>query len=243
MKSLKMPIMVITILTMLVMLTGCGSLLLHMLDPDGRLSEMESPDKQPGQMEQAERADIDEQDDPTSEKAPQKVLPEASSGSDTGTSDDISFDHDGWPMIAQNVFGGSIQVGVPVTGVISEYMNFHQFTLVIDRGRSETFGLTLVITADSDEQFEIFFAEYYNDQPLIMSWNDFYEHSEHVEINGRTMIITYQAYEYPDGTFMWEFNCPEYQWGDGPDDPNPSDLRLHFSFLLDPDAERAESFE
>jgi len=152
---------------------------------------------------------------------------------------DSMFDHAGWPMISQNVFGGVIQVGVPVTGVISEDRNFHQFSLTIPSGHTETFGLTLVITASTDEEFEIFFAEYFYTEPWIMSWNDFYEHSEFVEINGRTMTITYPGYDYFEGTFYWEFNCPEYQWGDGPEDPNPSDLKLHFSFFLDPDAECA----
>ena len=169
-------------------------------------------------------------------------LPELSPSPEPVLPGEISFEHVGWPMIYPNIFGGSIQVGVPVTGVINEDRNFHTFTMTIPAGESETFGLTLILTANSDEEFEMYFLESDEFHFYIMMFFDFYEYSDYMEINGRTMTITFPGWEYPEGVYTWSFNCPEYQWGDGPEDPNPSDLKLHFSFLLDPDAECAEPF-
>jgi len=222
----KHVILIFICCTILIFTSGCNGLLMQLLSPDAERSDAGSSDNQKEQNLPDEQTSNPPKQD--------TALPPAS---DDKTPDGISFDHAGWPMIEQNVFGGSIQVGVPVTGVISEEKNFHRFSLYIPEQQSETFGLILILTANTDEYFEIFFAEYYNNEPLIMSWNSFYEQSEHVVIDGRRMTITYPGVEYyGGGAFTWEFNCPEYQWGDGPEDPNPSNLKLHFTFLLDPES-------
>ena len=192
-----------------------------------------SDDKQGSKGEQTPNRS----DDTTQDK---QISPGHNTGHGPALQDGVSFDLPGWPSIGQYQFGGPIQIGVPVTGVISESMNFHRFTLTIPQGRNEFFGVTLTITANSDEFFEIYFAEYYYDNPWGSWWYDFYDQSDYVKIEGRTMTISYLGFFYPEGTFHWEFNCPEYQWGDGPDDPNQSDLKLHFSLFLDPDAENAQ---
>jgi len=211
---------------------GCGSILLAMLDPGAEQSE---------QRESVVRTD-DADPEPTSTPDTSASSQEPPAGREPGTqnttpdSSGITFEEDDWPMIEPYIYGGPIQVGVPVYGVISESKNFHQFTLSITEGR-EVFGLSLVITADSDEEFEIYFSEAYDGVPHMTTWNSFYESSAFVSVEGRTMTITYPCAIYTLGEVSWQINCPEYQWGDGPEDPYPSDLRLHFRFFLDPEAE------
>ena len=244
--NIKKTICILVILcTTLFFTAGCASVLLYMLAPGGESADAEQSVLQAEQTSQTQQAASSETQVAVAPiPSPPEIsqVPEAARKPETDASGVTSFDYDVWPMIAPNVFGGSIEIGVPVTGMISESTNFHRFTLVVPPDTIETFGLTLVVTADSDELFEIFFSEFYYDQPLILDWIDFYTDSSFLEIDGRTMTITYPGYDYPEGTFIWEFNCPEYQWRDGPDDENPSDLKLLFWFLLDPDAECSDPF-
>ena len=169
----------------------------------------------------------------------------APSGGGSDTFGGQSFDLPPWPMVAPYTYGGMVKVGEPVYGVMTEENNIHRFSLVIPEGTSEFFGVTLTITASTDEGFEIIFNEYFYDEywgGALFSTYYPMDFPEVMDFRGRTMTITFPGYEYLDGLYNWEFNCFENQWSDGPDDPNPSDLKLHFAFFLNPDTECEDPF-
>ena len=155
------------------------------------------------------------------------------------TAAESTSQEDNWPLIELGIYGGPIKIGFPVSGVISNEKNLHQFTLLhTDMPTSEHFGIKLVITADSDEEFEINFCEYFAGSGLHFGgWHSKYENKEHVTIKGRTMTIKYPIAKYPRDDYVWQINCPEYQWEDG------SNMKLNFTFLLDQDAEWIEGSE
>jgi hypothetical protein len=142
---------------------------------------------------------------------------------------------DSWGEVEPGVYGGNIKVGETVTGVISRDKNYHKFTLpYTEMESSDYFGIKLVLTADMDEDFEVFLSETIGGFEGYSEWFQKSVPGEGASVTteGRTVTIITPVQKYVIEDIAWQFNCPEYQWGDGPDDPNPSNMKLNFSFTI-----------